>query len=167
MKFFQLTALTVGLLLFALITIAQTTTDMTASMQTIHVTNAYINAAPPISKITAGFFEIHNHSDQTATLIAATSSIAKKIEIHHSSVMDKMMSMQKIDALEIPAHDSIALTPGGLHLMLSGLQRPLQPGETLSLTLQFLNQQAITIQAHVQDIRTPDKHHPAHQHHNK
>ena len=45
------------------------------------------------------------------------------------------MRMRQVKTLEIAPGETVALKPGGLHLMLIGLKRPLQDGEEISLNL--------------------------------
>ncbi len=48
-----------------------------------------------------------------------------------------MMGMREIEALDIPAGETMSLVPGGYHLMLLELADDLVPGETFELTLTF------------------------------
>lgn len=48
---------------------------------------------------------------------------------------DGVMKMRAVDALALPAGQPVALKPGSYHVMLMGLQRPIQAGETVPLTL--------------------------------
>ncbi len=45
--------------------------------------------------------------------------------------------MARMADLEIPPNGTIALEPGGLHLMLMRLQRPMVEGESYVLSLDF------------------------------
>ena len=48
------------------------------------------------------------------------------------------MEMRELkDGLAIPAHGSVALAPGGYHLMFTHLAHPLVKGETVKATLRF------------------------------
>jgi copper(I)-binding protein len=47
------------------------------------------------------------------------------------------MRMREVDAIPVPARGAVTLRPGGLHLMLIGLTRPLAAGETVPVTLRF------------------------------
>ena len=53
------------------------------------------------------------------------------------------------DGLAIPAGQSIALQPGGIHLMLLELNREPAAGETLQLSLEFADGQKRSIEAEV------------------
>jgi copper(I)-binding protein len=45
------------------------------------------------------------------------------------------MTMRPVAGLDLPAGKTVALQPGGYHLMLIGLKRHLQVGESIDLTL--------------------------------
>ena len=55
-------------------------------------------------------------------------------------------------AVEIAAGESVSLAPGGLHIMLIGLQRNLIAGEKLDLTLTFEKAGQVSVEA---EIRQP------------
>ena len=47
------------------------------------------------------------------------------------------MKMRPLAAIDIPAEQTVTLSPGGMHLMLLGLAQPLREGQTFPLTLSF------------------------------
>ncbi|MBE7520621.1 MAG: copper chaperone PCu(A)C [Thermoflexaceae bacterium] len=70
-------------------------------------------------------------------LVRATSDAAADVQIHENRVEGATASMFPLDGLDIPAGGSVELKPGGLHIMLLGLRQPLEPGDTISITLEF------------------------------
>jgi hypothetical protein len=48
-----------------------------------------------------------------------------------------VMTMRPVRTLRIPARSAVALAPGGLHLMMTGLKRPLRAGDRFPVTLIF------------------------------
>jgi copper(I)-binding protein len=52
-------------------------------------------------------------------------------------MQDGMMQMRRVGKIELPAGATIGLQPGGLHVMLIGLQQKLVPGEEVPITLLF------------------------------
>lgn len=48
-----------------------------------------------------------------------------------------MMSMQPVEAIEVPANGSVALEPGGFHIMLLDVKKVLAVGDTIEVTLTF------------------------------
>jgi copper(I)-binding protein len=62
------------------------------------------------------------------------------------SMQGNVMQMREVkDGLAIPAHGDVKLTPGGYHLMLTGLKHPLVKGETAKVTLTFERAGAVTV----------------------
>ena len=64
---------------------------------------------------------------------------------------DDAMSMQQMDALELPASTLVQLVPGGYHIMLIDLAEPLVIGETFDLTLDFDQAPNLTVTVEVSD----------------
>mgnify|MGYP000591963634 CR=1 FL=1 len=64
--------------------------------------------------------------------------IAEMVEIHEMSTRDGVMVMRPLEqGLPIPPGQTVALTSGGYHLMLTGLKAPLVEGKSVVVTLQF------------------------------
>jgi periplasmic copper chaperone A len=76
-------------------------------------------------------------SPTTDRLTAASSPVAKKAELHTMSMEGGVMRMRPLAAMDIPAGQTVTLGPGGTHIMLLGLTRPLREGQTFPLTLSF------------------------------
>jgi periplasmic copper chaperone A len=71
-------------------------------------------------------------------LIGATSPIAQQVELHVFSIENGVYGMHKVDGIEImPGSAATVLRPGGAHVMLESLKRPLRAGTTFPLTLIF------------------------------
>jgi len=64
---------------------------------------------------------------------------------------DGAMSMQEMDALELPAGTLVQLVPGSYHIMLIDLAKPLVVGETFDLTLDFDQAPNLTVTVEVSD----------------
>lgn len=70
-------------------------------------------------------------------LVAARTDIAARVELHTMSMDGNIMRMRQVDAVAVPAGQTVELKPGGLHLMLMDLKAPLVAGSQFALTLQF------------------------------
>lgn len=81
-------------------------------------------------------FANHGPADR---LIAVKGDIAAAIEIHTMTTTDGVMQMRKVDALDIPANGTAEMKSGGYHVMLIGLTRALNEGESVDLTFVFEN----------------------------
>lgn len=62
-----------------------------------------------------------------------------------------MMKMQPVDRIVVPASGSVSLEPGGYHIMLLELAKPLEMGSTIELTLKFENAGEVKVSAPVRD----------------
>ncbi|MEZ5661746.1 MAG: copper chaperone PCu(A)C [Burkholderiaceae bacterium] len=103
-----------------------------ASAQT-SVTDAWVRGTVPAQKATGAFMRIV--SQNGARLIQADSSVADVVEIHEMAMEGNVMKMRPVTGLDLPAGKAVALEPGGYHIMLMGLKRPLNEGELLPITL--------------------------------
>lgn len=103
------------------------------------ISDPYARAMGAMAKSGAVFFVIENHTDTDDRLTGATSDASEKAELHtHKMDANGMMQMLEIEGgIEIPAGGSHALARGGDHVMLMGLTRVLDKGDSVTLTLTF------------------------------
>lgn len=93
---------------------------------------------PPTVDVAAVYLVIRNPTQRPDTLIGVTAPGAQRAELHRQVTQDGMMfQMEPVDELPIPAQDSVALAPGGLHVMLFDLARHPVAGDTLDLVFRF------------------------------
>jgi len=94
---------------------------------------------PSIGKAPNGavFMRIVNRGATPDRLIAVESPRAAKVELHTHEHKDGVMRMRPVEAIEVPAGGEVVLKPGGLHVMLFNLAKPLQPGFGFPVTLTF------------------------------
>lgn len=85
----------------------------------------------------AGYAEIVNDSAAGLTLTGVTSPAYGMVMLHRSRLAHGDSTMEMVDTLDIPAHTSVNLAPGGYHLMLMHATRTLQPGDTVKITFAF------------------------------
>ena len=98
----------------------------------------------------AVYMVLSNGSATPDRLVSAAADVAGAVEIHETVMDGDVMRMQQLtDGLEVPANGQVELKPGGLHVMLIGLTRDLNPGETFPVTLQFEQAGAVTVEAEV------------------
>jgi periplasmic copper chaperone A len=84
-----------------------------------------------------GYLVIASHGRRAAVLEKVESAVAARVEMHASSMAGGVMSMAKVDRIEIPAGGETTFGPGGYHLMLIGLTRTLKAGDQAPVTLSF------------------------------
>ena len=101
--------------------------------RSVKVANAWVRAPAPGQKAVAAYVELT--SAHNAALVAAGSPVASGVEMHSSSVEGGVMRMRAVPRIELPAGQTVKLAPGGLHLMLVDLKKPLRAGDVVPLTL--------------------------------
>lgn len=84
---------------------------------------------------TAAYFTIVNAGG--ADRLLSVASPAAEASLHATTMADGVMRMRPVQAIEVPAAETIALQPGGMHVMLSGIHQPLESGATVALELEF------------------------------
>lgn len=86
----------------------------------------------------AAYFALRNTGSEADRLIGARPiGFAEAAELHTHINDDGVMRMRPIPAVELPAGELVLFEPGGLHVMLYGLDAPLTEGRLLGLVLQF------------------------------
>ena len=129
----------------------------------VMVMDAYARVASKVAKSGAAFMMIHNHSHQDDRLIAASSDVAKRVELHTHLEENGVMKMTKLeDGMPVPAGGMHALKRGGDHVMFMGLTRSLEHGDKFELTLTFEHAGDVTLTVPV-DLERQDEM-PAHKH---
>jgi len=123
-------------LLIAALTLAcSSNMAMAADDPAIHVHQAWARTTAPGQDVGAVYLMIMSTKD--TTLVSVQTDAADHAQIHSMTMDNGVMKMRELDSLPIPAGKMINLLPGGLHLMLVGLKKPLKAGEQVALTLEF------------------------------
>ena len=99
------------------------------------VTDAWVRGTVAGQKATGAFMQLKSPAD--TALVAAASPVAKIVEIHEMKMEGGMMKMNAVDKLALPAGKAVDLKPGGYHVMLMDLVKPLKEGDTVPLQLTF------------------------------
>jgi copper(I)-binding protein len=101
------------------------------------ISNIWARATPRTAKTGAAFLTIKNKSKTEDTLIGVSSGVAKKTEIHKSSIENSIMKMRHIGKVSVPAGGLAELKPDSFHIMFMGLYAPIKHGDLFPLTLIF------------------------------
>jgi len=104
-----------------------------ATAQTVEVKDAWVRAAVPGQSGTGAFMTIT--AKDGAKLVGVSSPVAGVAEVHEMKMDNDVMRMRAIPALDLPAGKTVALKPGGYHVMLMELKQALPQGGTVPLTL--------------------------------
>lgn len=132
----------------------------------LEITGAFSRATLPYAPVAAGYLTITNHGPTDDRLVSASSSVAGITQIHEMKMEGDVMKMAELpDGLPIPAGGSVALAPGGLHIMFMRLNDGLVEGTIVPLTLVFEKAGDVTVELLVGPINAgAASHAPAHAH---
>ena len=139
-----------------------------ASAASITVSHPYSHptAAPGVPAV--GFITLTNGGKKADRLIAAESPAAARIEIHETQMQGGVMKMRALGkGVALPIGKTVALAPGGIHLMLFGPRQPLVAGQSLPVTLTFEHAAAMKVLFVVEprvSAPPPDEGHESHHH---
>ena len=108
----------------------------TAASGSVEVRNAWSRATPPGADEAVVYLRLAN-SGLPDRLTAVRSDISEGAGLHENRTQDGMTGMRAVPVLEVPTGAAIDLSPAGMHVMLTGLNRQLVQGDHFSLFLQF------------------------------
>ena len=115
----------------------------------VAVMDAWARASVPGQSVGAAYMTFI--SADNSTFIRAETPLASSVEIHSMTMDNGVMKMRMLPELPLKAGKEEKLAPGGFHLMLFDLKKPLKLGEQLNLTLTFrdaagkVSQQMLTL----------------------
>jgi len=101
------------------------------------VTGAWARSSPPGAKMGAIYLVIDNGSTKSDRLLKLRTPVATSAEVHRTEVLDGIARMREVAVLHLDAGQRIEFKPGGHHVMLMGLKKPLVEGKTFELELVF------------------------------
>jgi copper(I)-binding protein len=101
----------------------------------VAIMDNWVRANAPGQKVGAAYMTLL--SAQDSTMIKAEADIAESVEIHSMSMENGVMKMRMLEELPLKAGKAEKLAPGGFHLMLFDLKKPLTAGDNVNFTLSF------------------------------
>ena len=93
----------------------------------IEVKDAWARATPPGATAGAAYFTLVN-GGQVGDSLVGVSTPAGNAGVHSTNLADGVMRMRPVASLEVAAGATVTLKPGGDHVMVTGLKRPLTAG---------------------------------------
>jgi periplasmic copper chaperone A len=128
----------------------------------ISVTDAWARATMPGQKVSGAYMQLQ--SDADARLVSASSPAVPRVEVHEMKMDGDVMRMREVKSIDLPKGKRISLEPGGYHIMLMNLTKPITAGEVIPLTMVVESggkRQTVEVKA---EARAPDsgamQHHP-------
>jgi len=109
--------------------------EITESKNIVSISDAWIRPTNPGQEVGAAYMTLLSKQDMT--LVSLESSVTDSVEIHNMSMENGVMKMRMLKNLTLKAGEPYKLAPGGFHLMLFDLKKPLTVGEQVNFTLHF------------------------------
>jgi copper(I)-binding protein len=122
-----------------------------AAAPAVAATPALLQAVQPWSRPAAaggngaGYLTLVNRGKTADALVGVESPAAQKVEMHASSMAGGVMKMSQEARVPLPAGGQVVFAPGGRHLMLIGLKKPLKTGDKVPATLRFASGQQLKV----------------------
>ncbi|MDL2342760.1 copper chaperone PCu(A)C [Deinococcus sp. MIMF12] len=114
------------------------------------VGGASVIAVPPGASETSAGMTLRNPGKTPVVLTAARSPAAEHVMLMTTRRDPQgRVGMSAVKSLTVPAGGSLVLKPGGNHLMLMNLKRPLKPGERIALVLVARDGRTLSVSAPV------------------
>ncbi|MDP6474158.1 MAG: copper chaperone PCu(A)C [Alphaproteobacteria bacterium] len=131
----------------------------------IEVEDAWARASIGTERPGVAYMTIRNSGAAGDRLLGAKTAVAKRAMIHESLMKDGVMKMRPAGDIDIAPGATVMLEPGGLHLMLTFLQKKLVEGESFALTLTFEHAGEVTVDVTIAGMgakKAPHEHHDQH-----
>ena len=116
-----------------LIALVATTTLASSAFAQTTVTAPWVRATVPQQTSGGAFMQLR--SADSAKLVSVTSPVAASAQLHKMEMSGQMMKMREVDAIDLPAGQTVSLGSGGFHIMLTGLKKQLKEGESVPMSL--------------------------------
>lgn len=114
----------------------------------VQADQAWARATPPQQHVSSGYVTLTSPNDDR--LVSVTSAVAGQVVLHEMTMDGPIMRMRAPPVgIRLPQGISVGLTPGGYHLMISGLSKPLLPGQSIPMTLHFQHAPPLDVQFQV------------------
>jgi periplasmic copper chaperone A len=136
---------------------AQAPTAVEAGALTI--VEPWSRATPGGARVGVGYLMIENRGAAPDRLLRAESDVSASAEVHETVTEAGVARMKPVDAVVIAPNGRLEFKPGGYHLMLSGLKRPLKEGERFAAALVFEKAGRVAVTFAVRGIGAETHHH--------
>jgi hypothetical protein len=113
--------------------------------------DAWIRATPGVD-VAAAYLTLHNTGTQAVVVTGVRCPAAESAMIHETTLSNGESTMRPHESLRIAPGETVRFAPGGLHIMLHGLKRPLAAGDEVPVTMLFEGGGSVTAMARVRPL---------------
>lgn len=129
----------------------------TASHSGVVIEDAWVRSSEysdHVGGMTGIFGKFTNHTDKTVTIIGGETDIATMVQTHE--VVNGMMQEKK-GGIEIKPGETVTLQPGGLHIMIMDIAKPIVAGDKITFTVKFKGAESQTLTLTAKDSAGGDE----------
>ena len=119
----------------------------------LFIDHVWARPTPPGVTVGVVYLELKNRGTSPDRLLRLATPLATAVQLHETREEHGLMSMRQLPFLDVPAGGMVKASPGALHIMLLGLNKPLLDGDTFPLTMLFGAAGALTVQVRVRTDR--------------
>jgi copper(I)-binding protein len=113
----------------------------------VRIVSAVAPATPPGVDVAAVYMEIVASADDV--LLEIATPLAQRTEIHETGESAGMLQMRPVASVVLKAGKPLRFAPGGMHLMLMNLHKPLLVDHSFPLDLHLQNAGIVTAEVQV------------------
>ena len=101
------------------------------------VTDAWSRTTPPGIPVGVAYLTIRNGSAKSDRLLRLRTPVASSVEVHRTETVAGVARMREVSVLHLAPGETVRAEPGGMHLMLMGLEKPLVAEQKFELEMLF------------------------------
>jgi periplasmic copper chaperone A len=124
------------------------------------VIQPWIRATRPGQQNAAAYLGLRSASGDTLVAVRPPADVADRGELHTMKMDGDLMLMREVESFRLAPGRTLHFNPGGNHVMLVGLKRPLATGDRIDLVFVFSKAGEVTVRAEVRD-EPPTRRSPA------
>ena len=126
----------------------------------VSVSDAWARATMPGQQVSGAYMKLT--ADVDAKLVGASSPAVPRVEVHEMKMDGDVMRMRELKSLDLPKGKTVTLEPGGFHIMLMNLKKPIAAGDVIPLMLVVESggkQQTVEVKAEARAMGGDMQHH--------
>jgi len=119
----------------------------------LSVFDAWVRAAPPDTRMLAGYATLKNTGDTPIKLLTVQTDAFRQSSIHETVTEHDVTKMRELPRLDLAPGATIEMKPGGRHLMLVDPRHPIVAGDKIRMV--FLLTDGTRVETYF-DVIAPD-----------
>lgn len=130
----------------------------------VRVTDLWAQPVNASGSAVAVYMTIVDGCSRPETLRAVAAKPPQQASLHTSRVVDNALAMARLDTIPVACGTPVRLKPMGMHVMVTGLQKPAGIGDRLPLTLTFDRSGDVNVVAEITTLAVLENVDPMHMH---